>query len=256
MLFIADTHSHIYPGFSLDLFFSSALRNLSALSAGRSELRQAMPVICLTERADCAFFKNLSDSTYRVPGLEIAARFSDRAVLCKYSGVEMLIVGGRQFRTLEKLEVLAIGRAVPPKDNLPLLETIRYAESEGAVPAIPWGFGKWLGARLTLIEAAVSTLGKSVLLSDSSMRPSLWPLPKFARLFNGSTLAGTDPLPLRNEETRVGTLASTLDSGSFEGGIYEKFMFALRNPESKPRTIGDRLSAVSTAKKALQLGLA
>lgn len=256
MLFIADTHTHIYPGFRLDLFFSCLVTNFAEIKSTEAGLSGAAAAICLTERADCGFFRILADKPLGIPGFKIIDKMGDRALNADFQGQEILIVGGRQFKTAEKLEVLALGRSLPPRDNMSLEETINYARSEGAIPVLPWAFGKWLGARLKLVEQAVSSFGSGVILADSSMRPALWPMPKVMLEFSGNIVAGTDPLPLKDEETRVGRLASVLDSADAPGDNYGKFMCALTNPANRPRTVGKRLSAAAALQKVLRLSVA
>ena len=122
---------------------------------------------------------------------------------------EIIVVSGRQIVTAEKLEILAIGTRVSWEDGLDASDVIESVLSSGAIPVLPWGFGKWLGRRgqevRRLVEQFSST---SLYLGDNSGRPDVLPGPSifaWARELGNRILRGSDPLPFAAECGRAGS---------------------------------------------------
>ncbi|MGH8494720.1 MAG: hypothetical protein ACREVN_01130 [Gammaproteobacteria bacterium] len=116
----------------------------------------------------------------------------------------------------EGLEILTLASGARVRDGLPAEETIEVALEAGAVTVLPWAVGKWLGQRGRLVrELIASGFARDLMLGDISGRPSFWMDP--AQLQQGRRkgmriLPGTDPLPLRGEERRVGSFGCTLEA--------------------------------------------
>ena len=62
---------------------------------------------------------------------------------------ELLIVCGSQVVAEPGLEVLVLGTARRIEDGLGIERTLQSAQAAGALPVLPWGFGKWTGRRET-----------------------------------------------------------------------------------------------------------
>lgn len=124
-------------------------------------------------------------------------------------GVALVLIAGRQLVTTEGLEILAMATVVEFLTRRPLRETIEHIRSAGAVPAVPWGFGKWWGMRgRILIDAIENTAKGTMMMVDSGTRPSAGRehlALRVARSAGVPVLAGTDPLPLRSQVRRIGS---------------------------------------------------
>jgi hypothetical protein len=94
-------------------------------------------------------------------------------------------------------------------DGLPIQETLSRAREIDAVPAIPWGPGKWLGARGKLLSHIIASARPGELfLGDESSRPFFWGTPRHfgeGRARGLRVLPGTDPLPFPHERARAGS---------------------------------------------------
>lgn len=238
MSFIADTHVHIYPFYDLAVALRAAATQLGRLAPGLPR------VLCLTERRECHFFRDTKAPPR--PGREFTfAPAGDRAVVATSStdGAKLFIVAGRQIATSERLEVHALGCDGEFPDGRSLDETIGSIRDAGGVAVIPWGVGKWMGARGKLV---LETLAKNgdVLGGDSSLRPYVWPERFFAATGSRArVIAGSDPLPATGEEKNLGRYATVIDAGFDEqdpaASLLAALLAALRAP-AKFRVVGNR----------------
>jgi len=119
-----------------------------------------------------------------------------------------VVLAGRQVAAREDLEVLALGTTARHPDGQPIREVLAWARAQDALPVVPWGPGKWLGARAALLRALVEEArGQELYLGDESSRPISWSPPRpfaWAEAHGVRNLPGTDPLPFPRERTRAG----------------------------------------------------
>jgi hypothetical protein len=74
---------------------------------------------------------------------------------------------------------------------------------------IPWGFGKWLGRRGSLVDQVLEEARRrpGLFLGDNGGRSRLWPRPgrlSKAKKMGLPLLSGTDPLPFASQTDRAG----------------------------------------------------
>ncbi|HSH74211.1 MAG TPA: hypothetical protein VLA09_00790, partial [Longimicrobiales bacterium] len=125
------------------------------------------------------------------------------------SSVAVVVIAGRQIQTAEGLEVLGLGAPDEPPDGMPLEEAISATVALGAVPVLPWGFGKWTFGRRRVVERAFAGRGPGgFLVADTAHRPTALPRPTLlgrAEAQGIPVLNGSDPVPLRGEDRRPGS---------------------------------------------------
>lgn len=212
-----DAHVHIHDCFELDSFLDAAAANFR-LQASGVEASVSRFVLCLTETSAASKFRMLAEqaNTGSPPaGLAEAGwsvyRVSDRRCLVAWHPEygELELVAGRQIVTEEKIEVLALGALNEWEDGLPAQAVVQSVIEEGAIPVIPWGFGKWLGRRRRVIEALIDEFDdKFVYLGDNGGRSAILPTPpEFALAEDRGMriLPGSDPLPFESEYDRAGS---------------------------------------------------
>jgi hypothetical protein len=243
VLFV-DAHVHIYDVYDLDALFDSAVENFgrAARAAGVAELpRESM--LLLTETARDHAFDALA-SGERSPARWKIATTAEPAVLRAYLDPQTSIwlVAGRQVATREDLEVLALGTTRRFPDREPIEVSLAASEESAALTALPWGFGKWWGARGGIIERLMRAPRKSaIFLGDNGGRLSMSTRPRLFRVGERSglkVLPGTDPLPFRGQERRVGSFGMMLPDWDSRGRPLEQLTARLRAAPATPTEFG------------------
>ena len=218
---LVDAHVHFHACFEIEQFLAAARENFADAASEAGIEPGFSAYLLLTESADANWFAQLEERAshgWKVCDLWTAHATSDeRAVrLVHSSGMTLNIVAGRQIVTAERLEVLALGSAATLPDGYPLLETIQRVSELGAVPVIPWGFGKWLGRRGRKVHDVLSTARPGELcLGDNSGRLTGTRDPEQfvrARAKGIAILPGTDPFPFPEQARRVGRMGFVVRS--------------------------------------------
>ena len=198
---LVDAHVHLYPTFDRDSFLRSAISH--ARSAGAE-----YPWLLFTETARDHAFRGLSDAP--PSGWHVDPQADEQTLtLHAADGGKVRITAGRQVQTGEGLELLALGSDEPIADGTPLAKAMMLAVEHGALPVVPWGFGKWSGRRgKFLAEFLSGGQGSGVFLGDNGGRPWFWPDPepfKAVAATGRRVLPGSDPLPFKSHEGRAGS---------------------------------------------------
>ena len=214
---LVDTHVPIYPGHDPAAVVRNGWVNLQrSIAPGAVPADEAI-VLCLAERSDCHAFAELAGGRATIPGgIAVEAVDPLRAVRCRGpEGLDAWIVAGRQIRTRERLEVLALTVDEAFPDGLEMGEAVGRVRAAGGIPVLPWSPGKWTGRRGAVIRETIDQASPGeVLLADSSLRPRGWRgdgLLRRAASRGLGVVAGTDPLPLPGEEYVAGACGCAID---------------------------------------------
>jgi hypothetical protein len=215
-MILVDAHVHIHDCFDLKSIFDSALTNFKKAATKRN-VYDFVPALLLTETTGANWFRHLASfengsllGSNSVTGWTIHPTYESCSLWIEPDqGRGMFIIAGRQIRTAENLEVLALITARQFKDGLPLRDVIRNVIENEAIPVIPWGFGKWTGRRGKILEETLreSKNGK-LFLGDNGGRPAFLPKPSHFDLAASKgikVLPGSDPLPFASEYWRPGS---------------------------------------------------
>lgn len=214
-LVVFDTHVHFHACFDESAFLAAAVAN--AAEAARRTEPTAVPtaVLMLTESAGVCWYRTLRERAAPGNGGQINGGWrvettaeAESLRLVRADGTTLYIVAGRQVVSAERLEVLWLGTAELPDDGAPLEEVIADARAAGAVPVLPWGFGKWMGRRGRRVGSLLASTQqpRDFHLGDNAARPVFWPRPSFfarAQALGQRVLPGSDPLPFATEVDRV-----------------------------------------------------
>lgn len=249
---IVDGHVHLHSSFDVSAFLTAAERNLAAhcKSASRGGSRghssvNALGVIAFTDMSGQDSLERLSTGCC-AGWICSATGEAESLVLSRRDACNpqsLLIVAGRQVVTAEKIEVLALGTQSHIADGQPVDETIAQAHSVGALPVLTWGFGKWLGPTAPIIARLARDTQRHPLLffADSSVRMAHTPLPaglKAAKTAGRIVLAGTDPLPIAQEEAKVGRLAFKADVSLSANRPWSQLRDYLVSLKASPEILG------------------
>ncbi len=202
---IIDAHVHLYPQADPVQALSFGLMNMDA---ARPE-KETAKIWLLTERSDCSAFSQLQESArlgiyHIIPTRELEAlrvQLGERIVL--------YILSGRQVVSTDGLEigVLASGLRLPDRE-LKTAALIDQALAAGCLVTINWAPGKWSGRRRAIVRFLLEQPPRpGLFIGDSAMRPTFWPEPDLmrkARSQGWRILAGSDPLPFKDEERSFG----------------------------------------------------
>ena len=249
---LLDAHVHCHPCFSRAEFFSAAVRNFDAGSTQLGLDGPRLGGLMFTESSGANAFQAMAASAKSAPPADLAAhrwwfRTSREdnalwAILGPEERERLLVVAGRQLGTSEGLEVLALGCARELPDGMELTAAIGAVLNEGAIPVVPWGFGKWWSRRGKLvIELLASDVGGRYFLGDNAGRPQAVTRPHlFDRgLARGVfALPGSDPLPFRRQMGKAGRCGFRLESGFDIDRPASSVIESLRHCDRQPDTFG------------------
>lgn len=242
---LIDAHVHFHSGFARDAFFDSALENFRR---GAIELGLSRPVTGCLMLAEPAMERFFLRWQRREDGVkhgvwDFAATVDPAALVARRpsDGERLLVLAGRQVRTREGLEILALATAEEFPDGLPFDDALARVRWSGALTVLPWGFGKWAFYRGALVEQVVCRTEKPGLcLGDNAGRPAIAGRPRLFREAEARgipVLPGSDPLPLPEHGSRAGAYGFLLEEGFEEARPVQSLRRSLRALTS-PRTYG------------------
>ena len=220
---LVDAHVHFYDCYPLANFLDSAYRNFHEAAWKLGVCGDMVGILLLTESSRDHWFKRLwrladgiATAEHDTNGWCFQHTGAPCSLLARRGEQESLhIIAGRQIITRERLEVLAIGADREYPDGLPINEVIEMVRASGALPIIPWGFGKWTGCRGKVVrQVLLGKPGTDLFLGDNGGRMRYWSEPvqfKIARENGIRILPGSDPLPFASEYRRPGSYGFMLN---------------------------------------------
>lgn len=200
-----DAHVHFHDALRVAPTLDAAAMNFKAVGRRVDGL---LGVLLLTQSNTERVFETLQESPRAGEWQVVPASAETETLIARRVTEFIAVVCGRQLRTAEGLEVLALGTRDRFPDGLPLADAIASVRDSGAVAVLPWGFGKWMGARGRQIEQAFARGAPERLFAgDNGGRVGLLPMPRLigesaARGFR--VLPGSDPFPFAGDHRRVG----------------------------------------------------
>ncbi|HET6630831.1 MAG TPA: hypothetical protein VFG91_13740 [Woeseiaceae bacterium] len=206
---VVDAHVHLYPCMPVRAMLDAAGRNLFGASGAAPA---AVGVLLVADPDGVPGYERLlTEPGERDRGGWRREQGDERSVTFRGDGGAMVTaVRGQQLITREGLEVLGIGCDARLRSGYPLAEMVARIRAARGWAILAWGAGKWLGRRgRTLTSLIEEEAGRpDVVLADNGGRPRAWSrVPQFATAAERGmrVLAGSDPLPLRGEEQRIGS---------------------------------------------------
>lgn len=196
-----DGHVHLYETFDVPAIVAGALER-----SHRSARPELLLVVDPAQQHGFAALRRRSIPGRVETGEPESQRFERGGGCC-------VAVAGHQYVSTEGLEVLAIGidpdsavAAIPDRARTAIALVAAVLEADAAA-VLPWGLGKWLGARGSLVASLCEEPSlrdePRFLLGDVGQRFRPWPSPRVFRS-GVRVLAGSDPLPVPGAEQRIG----------------------------------------------------
>jgi hypothetical protein len=211
----------MYGCFDVGRAFDAAAANFAAAAQSFGRKPRYDGILCLVEGAAESFVVDVRAGRQgrvwrsRYGYWEIEHGQEPETIVVRRGQARLCVIAGRQIVTRERLEVLALGTTAPLPDGEPIDATLAAVEATGAAAVLPWGVGKWLGARGAIVERFLADAKwRNVFLGDHGNRLELGADPaRFAaaRRAGRAVLPGSDPLPLAGEEARVGAYGFAVD---------------------------------------------
>ncbi|MGD9250145.1 MAG: hypothetical protein PVG19_02920 [Desulfobacterales bacterium] len=206
-MIVVDTHAHFHPHCDLDEFLTGAYRNLAkaARAVDHAPPFYAVLFVAGIETHALAAIKERPSSLR----WQLRSTAETNSILAQASeGHQLVMVLGHQVISEEGLEILGFTphRTVPA--GLPVDQIIARIRASKGIAIIPWGFGKWMGRRKSLVVRLVETWHNNFSIGDNGGRSLFFSsaaIFKKARQKGIRILPGSDPLPIRGETKRIGT---------------------------------------------------
>lgn len=257
---LVDSHVHYHDCFSWSGFLDAASANLAQARRALRIDANSPGCLILVESAGVHAFDALLEgrAPVRPLGWEIDTTDEPCSLLLRCGGRAPIVVGaGRQIVTADRLEVLALGFRGNVPDGRPARDVVQEVAACGALAVIPWGFGKWLGARGRIVRQLMEQdHGGLLCLGDNGGRPRAAARPwlfRAAERRRVPILAGSDPLPMPWQVRRVGSYGFVLDGWGQTSRPLQAITARIRASRQSPPVFGE-LSSVASVVRA-QVGL-
>ncbi|MEL6447918.1 MAG: hypothetical protein AAFQ62_08260 [Pseudomonadota bacterium] len=257
----ADTHAHFYSAFDRDRYFDAAQTNLA--SAIEMSETPTYRLLVLTDGGHWdAFGDLLRDAENRTDASRWKPTRTHEASsvrMINEHGDEIFVLAGAQIVTSERIEVLWLAERDRVADGINLDELLQISSDRDIPTVLPWGVGKWLGKRAKRLASVLTSEPRpGLFIGDIHGRPRVWGTPKLftkARRAGFRSLCGTDPLPLRWDEARVGRFG-TLLQGTFDPDVpAASFRNLLNHGDWQVRSFGRRQSTLPFLRNQIGLRL-
>jgi hypothetical protein len=259
---LVDAHVHLHRCFHPGAFLGAAEANFRKVESILGLGSRAVGLLVLTKHADEWSLRDLMSSgtgggdsawTYERTDEELSLLALSRGQ------VRIILVAGRQVRTAEALEVLALGCDAELPEGRPIGETLTAIRAAGSVAVVPWGFGKWWFHRGRILDCLLETEeGADFFLGDSGRRPDAFRRPALfhkAERLGIRDLPGSDPFPFAGETSRIGSRGFVVPQILGRKKPAATLLSLLRDPGFRPESygVGERFSPFLHHQLGMQL---
>lgn len=238
-----DGHVHFHDRALVAVTLDSALANFDRVIPPDTGLRG---VLLLTQAVNERVFEEFEAGATAGAWSLRALADEPQTLIARKDEATLAIVCGRQVRASNGLEVLALGTRETIPDGMSLEDSVAAARVTGAVTVLPWGFGKWIGARGKLIRAVLRKNGPDVLfVGDNGGRLASVAAPILMRqaVHEGfKVLPGTDPFPFGADYSRVGGFGFLADIHPGELSPWRRLRDWLISSRESPTAFGTALT--------------
>ncbi len=261
-MLLVDAHVHVYPCFDVANLLTAAARNFRHAANTFGVEDHYTGVLMLSEAAQHHWFNSVMHGAaydeWRLDpegeGVTIKA--------CLDGGNcqdQIYIIAGRQIITKNGLELIALGVVDDIGDGDEIEAAIIEIRRHGGIPVVPWGAGKWLGARgRQLTELIMRERRTDLCLGDNSGRPVFWNSSvhfKLALQNKMNILPGTDPLPFAEQVERVGSFGFMMPVQLRTQTPFQELKNHVCNPEVPKVAYGNPESSLAFFRNQLLLRL-
>ena len=233
-MIVIDSHAHWHPHYDLDELLYAAYQNLSQAASTFDATRDFSAVLFV------AGIETHAPPFMLKPPLSRRWHFTSTAekntLLAQTSkGHQIVLVLGRQVVSAEGLEVLGYAPHRNVRGGLVADRIVANILAADGIAIIPWGFGKWMGRRKSVVVRLIETWGNTLSIGDNGGRSVLFFSPAIfetARKKGIRILPGSDPLPIAGESERVGTCGFCLEGLIDQDAPLSHIIQALNRPRN------------------------
>jgi hypothetical protein len=233
----------VHECFELPCFLDMAAANLAA--AAQALGLAAAPVCCLmlAESHGVDAFGRLAGGTVASGAWRLDPTAEAVSLVARRPGaLPLVLIAGRQIVTREGLEVLALGTRATFADGQPLAAALAAVMARDALPVVPWGVGKWQGARGRLIADLLGRgRDRPLFVGDNGGRLAFAPPPQLfatAQSRQVPVLAGSDPLPSPRQIAKVAGYGFVAEVSLDAHAPFAALRSYLETLATSPRTFG------------------
>ena len=245
---LVDGHVHLHRKFDLATVFDQAARNFRSRAGTFGFTGQFFGCLFMAESAGVNRFEELAGETGHSLGRwSIRSDAWGKSIVAICSGEPTLVlIAGRQIRTREGLEVLAIGCTQHFGEGDAFDVVVARTIAECSLCIVPWGFGKWTGHRGALVKKLMrSAAADKIYLGDNGGRlqwrrpPELFAIAEEQSI---PVLPGSDPFPFARDAGRLGSygfvLRGCIDPHNLGASILDLILKKRRQPAGYGRRAG------------------
>lgn len=242
---LMDAHAHFRRCFEWDRFFDAAAAGFRRAAAELDLSGETERCLWLAEGRSDRPFRDLAQCAGPGPDHRWGLERTEEEVSLRATGPgggRIVLIAGRQIETRERLEVLALGTTSPFPRGLSFEDTVVAVTEAGAIPVVPWGFGKWWFRRRRILEEHLESGSlPRFFLGDSAGRPRWLPASRTfeaARAPGIPILPGSDPPPFPTGVARVAERGLAVQARWDPARPAHDLKAAIREIEEHPRAFG------------------
>ncbi|UCE04519.1 MAG: hypothetical protein JSW07_12900 [bacterium] len=254
-----DGHVHLYSVFDLTNAVERGINNLKNYATKYNPI--FIPVWLLVERSDAIFFDHICQSpeNFGNGSLKFKKGKDKLTIIAEKENKPILyIFAGRQFVTKEGLEVLSlISNLNIPDRQQSIDDVIQAVKESGGIAVLNWAPGKWFFNRGKVIARQIREKSSGdFFIGETTLRNTLWLEPKLikqARKKGFCIIAGSDPLPFKDEENGIGGYGFLIE-GKFDlESPAQSLRDLLNNNRKEIRIIGKRNDVFTFARRQYKI---
>lgn len=253
MQLIIDAHNHLYPCYDLVTAFNYLRLNLQKLAP------EAVRAAFFTERSDCRYFSDIMRGAIKIDNKDFKIEPLDAKnglVLLEKDGHPLYLFPGRQIVASERIEILALATDAMIPDFTPASDIINTVQDQGGTPVLSWAPGKWSFGRKKVVTQLMDRFSPGQMsIGDTTLRPTSWMQPSLMRkaMRKGfAILAGSDPLPFKNEEKYLGTYGTLFEGPFSTNEPLDSVRRLLISSHVTKTRVGDRCGLLETVKRLIK----
>lgn len=207
-----DAHVHFHEDRLIPSTLDAAAVNFSSIEL---PTRPSHGMLLLAESPVEHSFDALSNSDRAGAWKLLSPPGESESIIATNGAFRIAIICGQQVRCVHGIEVLTLGSRRRYPEGCHPDDVVNQAISDGALPVVPWGFGKWIGRSGRIVKALFDNRrNRSLFAGDNGGRLAMFGVPPLVKRLQRDgvgVLPGSDPFPFGGDYRRVGSFGFLAD---------------------------------------------